>query len=215
MQFALFTPLPMKLASNCKPTLACQAPPAGAFEEIYRQWFRAVCAWIQSMGGPDADRDDIAQDVFLVVRRRLADFDGANLPGWLYRITQRQVRDFRRRAWFKHLFSHRNPGEMGGSTHGAANPATALERKEEERMLWAILGKIREPRRLTFVLYEIEGLSGEEISQIQGIPLNTVWTRLHHARRDFFTIAGKLHRSIVHAEARASAGTKDDGRDGR
>jgi RNA polymerase sigma-70 factor (ECF subfamily) len=215
MQIACSTPVPMKLDGDCRPTLDSQAPRSEAFEEIYRQWFRAVCTWIRAMGGPDADQDDIAQDVFLVVRRRLADFDGANLPGWLYRITQHQVRDFRRRAWFRHIFSRRNPGEMDSLAHGAANPATALEQKEGERMLYALLNKIRESRRLTFVLYEIEGLSGEEIARIQGIPLGTVWTRLHHARRDFFALAAKLHRSIAHGETGNSARSQDDGRDRR
>ena len=48
-----------------------------------------------------------------------------------------------------------------------------------------------EARRTAFVLFEIEGLSGDEIARIQDIPLNTVWTRLHHARREFFALAAK------------------------
>ena len=49
-------------------------------------------------------------------------------------------------------------------------------------------------RRSAFVLFEIEGLSGEEIARIQSIPLNTVWTRLHHARREFFALAAKYQK---------------------
>jgi RNA polymerase sigma-70 factor (ECF subfamily) len=45
-----------------------------------------------------------------------------------------------------------------------------------------------EKRRTTLVLFEIEGYSGEEIARIQDIPLATVWTRLHHARKDFFKL---------------------------
>lgn len=205
----------MKLDGDCDPVLASPAPHRGVFEEIYRQWFGAVCTWIRGMGGPEADREDIAQDVFLVVRRRLADFDGVNLPGWLYRITQRQVRDFRRRVWFRHLFSRRNPREIGNLADGSASPATALEQKENERMIYGMLGRIREARRVTFILYEIEGLSGEEIAQIQGIPLGTVWTRLHHARRDFFAIAARMHRSMERPEARGTVDVHDEGRDRR
>src|SRR5262245_48606812 len=69
------------------------------FRAVYDAWFDDVSRWIRALGGLDADRDDIVQEVFLVVRRRLKDFDGVNLAGWLYRITSRQVRDFRRRAW--------------------------------------------------------------------------------------------------------------------
>jgi RNA polymerase sigma-70 factor, ECF subfamily len=49
-----------------------------------------------------------------------------------------------------------------------------------------------EKRRAAFILFEIEGYSGEEIARIHGIPLKTVWTRLHHARKDFLRIASDL-----------------------
>ena len=179
----------------------------GGFERIYSEWFHEVCCWIRALGGPDADRDDIAQEVFLVVRRRLESFDGTNLAGWRYRITQRQVRDFRRRTWIKHIFTRRRMEEPDTLPHASQNPAAALERKESQRVLYAILGKIREARRSAFILFEIEGLSGEEIAQIQGVPLNTVWTRLHHARKDFFALAAKQHRAIARREQRGESST--------
>ena len=51
-----------------------------------------------------------------------------------------------------------------------------------------------EKLRSTFVLFEIEGYSGEEIARIQDIPLGTVWTRLHHARKDFWKIVADARR---------------------
>jgi RNA polymerase sigma factor, sigma-70 family len=168
----------------------------GGFERIYHDWFEEVSRWIRALGGPDADRDDIAQEVFMVVRRRLCAFDGTNLAGWLYRITKRQVRDFRRRTWISHIFTRRRLDEPDTLPHTDQNPAAALEHKESQRVLYGILDRLRESRRSTFILFEIEGLSGEEISRIQGIPLNTVWTRLHHARKDFFALAAKQHRSL-------------------
>jgi RNA polymerase sigma-70 factor (ECF subfamily) len=182
-------------------------PGGGGFERIYHEWFDEVCRWIRALGGPDADRDDIAQEVFLVVRRRLGDFDGRNLPGWLYRIAQRQVRDFRRRTWTRHIFTRRRMEEPDILPHASQNPATALERKENQRVLYAMLGKIREVRRSTFILFEIEGLSGAQISRIQGIPLKTVWTRLHHARKDFFALAAKQHRSLARHEQQNESST--------
>src|ERR1043165_1483829 len=64
-----------------------------SFEEIYAQWFHDVSRWIRAFGGLDADLEDLAQEVFLIVRRQLPKFEGDNLGGWLYRITQRTVRD--------------------------------------------------------------------------------------------------------------------------
>jgi len=181
------------------------ASSVGDFERIYQDWFEEVCRWIRALGGPDADRDDIAQEVFMVVRRRLCAFDGANLAGWLYQITKRQVRDFRRRTWFSHIFTRRRLDEPDTLPHADQNPATALEHKESQRVLYGILDKLRESRRSTFVLFEIEGLSGEEIAQIQGIPINTVWTRLYHARKDFFALAAKQHRAFNRHESRSES----------
>jgi RNA polymerase sigma-70 factor (ECF subfamily) len=165
------------------------------FRAIYDDWFEDVSRWIRALGGLEADRDDIVQEVFLVVRRRLKDFDGTNLAGWLYRITTRQVRDFRRRAWVKHIFTRRRAHEPDVLPHAGGGPAAALERKEEQRVLQMLLSKMAEVRRTAFVLFEIEGLSGEEIARIQSIPLNTVWTRLHHARREFFALAAKYQKT--------------------
>ena len=58
-----------------------------------------------------------------------------------------------------------------------------------------LLQKMNEDRRSAFVLFEVEGLSGEEIARIQSVPLNTVWTRLHHARKEFFALAAKYQKT--------------------
>jgi RNA polymerase sigma-70 factor, ECF subfamily len=184
------------------------SPPAGSrggdregsdaradFRTVYETWFEEVSRWIRALGGLEADRDDIVQEVFLVVRRRLKDFDGANLPGWLYRITTRQVRDFRRRAWVRHIFTRRRATEPDVLPHAGGGPVAALERKEEQRVLQTLLMKMAEARRTAFVLFEIEGMSGDEIARVQSIPLNTVWTRLHHARREFFALATKYQQA--------------------
>jgi RNA polymerase sigma-70 factor (ECF subfamily) len=165
------------------------------FRAFYDLWFEEVARWIRALGGPEADRDDIVQEVFLVVRRRLEAFDGVNPAGWLYRITRRQVRDFGRRAWVKHIFTRRRVEEPDMLQHGGGGPAARLERQDDQRVLQTILGRIREERRLTFVLFEIEGLSGDEIARIQDVPLNTVWTRLYHARKDFLALAAKYRKA--------------------
>ncbi|HEX3902696.1 MAG TPA: sigma-70 family RNA polymerase sigma factor [Polyangia bacterium] len=173
------------------------------FRAFYDLWFEEVARWIRALGGADADRDDTVQEVFLVVRRRLEAFDGVNPAGWLYRITRRQVRDFRRRSWVKHIFTRRRVEDLDALQHDGGGPAAALERKEDQRVLLAILGKIREERRTAFVLFEIEGLSGDEIARIQSIPLNTVWTRLYHARKDFLALSAKFREAQLRARGDA------------
>ena len=146
--------------------------------------------WARAFGGLDADLDDLTQEVFLVVRRKLSHFDGRNLSGWLYRIAQRTVRDYRRRAWYRRLLAKRHEGDRPEreSVEPGADPSEVLERREAEHLLRQILGKMSESRRTAFILFEIEGYTGEEIATLEEVPINTVWTRLHHARKEFYML---------------------------
>jgi RNA polymerase sigma-70 factor, ECF subfamily len=151
------------------------------FQAIYERWFDEVCNWIRAMGGPEADSEDLVQDVFLVVHRRLPDFDGHNLAGWLYQIARHRVRDFRRLAWVKHLLFGSVPLPENLVKEGAS-PAEKLETDEKRATLERLLGKLNQWERAALVLFEIEGYNGEQIARIQGVPLNTVWARIHKAR---------------------------------
>ena len=163
-----------------------------SFEDVYARWFHEVSRWARAFGGLDADLDDLTQEVFMVVRRKLGQFDGANVQGWLYRIVQRTVRDYRRRAWFRSLLPRRSdPGVERETAAPDRSPAEIFERREAERFLVQILDKMNETRRTSFVLFEIEGYSGEEIAALEGVPVNTVWTRLHHARKEFASLVGR------------------------
>ena len=166
---------------------------AVTFEEIYAQWFHDVSRWIRAFGGLHADLDDLAQEVFLIVRRKLPQFDGENLAGWLYRITQRTVRDYRRRAWYRRFLAkqHVDGRTERESTAPEPDPSQMLERREAERLLVQILEKMSESRRTAFILFEIEGYTGEEIANLEDVPINTVWTRLHHARKEFYMLIEK------------------------
>jgi len=152
------------------------------FRVVYERWFEEVSRWIRAMGGPEADREDLVQDVFVVVHRRLPDFDGNNLPGWLYQIARHRVRDFRRLSWVKHLLLGGVPLSENLATEGAS-PSEALEGQQKRAMLERLFEKLTTSERATLVLFEIEGYSGEEIAQLQGVPLNTVWSRIYKSRK--------------------------------
>jgi len=150
---------------------------------------------VELLGTPEADRDDVLQEVFLVVKRRLPDFDGRNPAGWLYRISRRQVRDFRNRGWVKYIFNRGRSEQPDDLVSSEGHPEVCLERKQDRRLLSAILAKMQSDRRTAFVLFEIDGLSGEEIARIQDVSLNTVWSRLRKGRKEFFEVAAKLRRA--------------------
>ena len=166
--------------------------PRAEFRAIYDAWFDDVSRWIRALGGLEADRDDIVQEVFLVVRRRLQG------------VRRRQ----HRRLAVPHHHpagpglspprlgeAHLHAAPLAGAGRACPTPGAARRRRSNTRRSSACCTRCwRRWRRRAgraFVLFEIEGLSGEEIARIQSIPLNTVWTRLHHARREFFALAAK------------------------
>jgi RNA polymerase sigma-70 factor (ECF subfamily) len=164
------------------------------FRTIYEARFDEVSRWIRALGCPEADREDLVQDVFVVVHRRLRDFDGDNLAGWLYQIARRRVRDFRRLSWVKHLLFGSVP-LSNDLTTCEASAAESLETKEKRAILESLLANLSESNRAALLLFEIDGYSGEQIAQIQGVGLNTVWARIHHARK-------KLKAWLARAEQR-------------
>lgn len=167
------------------------------FRAVYESRFHDVLRWIRAMGGREEDLDDLAQEVFIIVRRKLAGFDGQNLNGWLYRITQRTVRDYRRAAWFRNLLVRKklpdHEGVLLKLVEPGRNPAEAQELREAQRSLRLVLERMREKHRTAFVLFEIEGYTGEEIAELEGAPVATVFTRLYHARREFAAIIKQLN----------------------
>jgi RNA polymerase sigma-70 factor (ECF subfamily) len=157
--------------------------PVIRFEELYDAWFHQVSCWVQAMGARNADRDDLVQDVFMVVYRRLTSFDGQNLGGWLYQITRRKVRDYRHLAWIKHFFATSTVLPFDARLGEFNNPLQELQTREGYKLMNELLAALSVDERATFVLFEVEGQTGEQIAQLQNVPINTVWARLYRARK--------------------------------
>ena len=155
------------------------------FAYLYRCWYGHVVRWLGNLGAPKADIEDLAQDVFLVVRRRLSDFDGRNAAGWLYRIASGQVRQHRRRVFFRALVPTREPIELDEIPLDRPSVLTEMETKQKQEFLDRILSHMSEKRRVVFLLFEMQGYSGSEIACLLDVPVNTIKTRLYHARKDF------------------------------
>jgi len=172
------------------------------FREIYESWFDDVVKWLYALGAPGADTEDLAQEIFLVVRRQLPRFRGGNLAGWLYEISRRTVRDHRRRAWFRNLVLRRTDIDFAKVPNTAEGPAGSYEHAENRRLFQSLVARMSEKLRTAFVLFEIEGYSGEEIARIQDIPLGTVWTRLHHARKEFWKLVSEQQEKQESEESR-------------
>jgi RNA polymerase sigma-70 factor (ECF subfamily) len=162
------------------------------FERIYVEHFQHVSRWARALGGRTADLDDLTQDVFVVVRRRISSFAGPSLAAWLYGITRKTVSDYRRRAWVRRLFSGKHRSLDALSAAEQVSGVDAVERWEARRILQRVFEQMSHVRRSAFILFEIEGYSGEEIAELEQIPVATVYTRLHHARRDFLRLTAAM-----------------------
>jgi RNA polymerase sigma-70 factor (ECF subfamily) len=189
--------IPEARATSGSPLARSSSSREATFSRIYEAWFHEVTRWIRALGGPDADLEDLAQEVFVVVERKLDGFDGRNLPAWLYRIAARTVSVHRRRAWFRRIFLRPRDVGLDDLEHGALSPAELLERQEAHRIVYGLLARMSDKRRRAFALFEIEGYSGEEIAALEGIPLKTAWSRLGLARKDFLRLAEELRTKGV------------------
>lgn len=132
------------------------------------------------------DAEEVVQEVLLVVQRRLPDFQpNAQLTTWLYKITHNIARVRRRRErlrrWLRGL-----PADYARDVPAPGpTPADEMERREAAAEVYAALDALGDKYRSLVILFEIEGLSGEEIAEMTGLPLATVWIRLHRGRKRF------------------------------
>lgn len=152
------------------------------FRAVYDEHFTFVYRWAAHRGIPRAAIDDVVQEVFIVVHRKLPEFEGhASLRTWLAAIARRVMADFLKKR------ANRSAGDESLTSEPAAPGATGedLERKAAAVLLQRLLARMSDDQREVFVLHEIERLSGTEIAEITSSNENTVRTRLRAARRIF------------------------------
>lgn len=163
-----------------------------SFREVYEVHFDYVWHAARRLGIPEHGLDDVAQDVFVTVFRRLGDFEGrSKLETWLYGIAIRVVRDHRRRARRKPLHSL---GDAEPPDARAVSPEDAASSREGARILYALLDTLPEEKREVFVMTEIEQMTAPEIAEALDLNVNTVYARLRTARQAFED-AVRQHRS--------------------
>ena len=174
-----------------------------SFDDVFRAHAKRVSRWASRLLGPGEDCQDVVQEVFIVVRDKLPRFDGAaEVTTWLYEITVRVVRDWRRRRRWWRFVTGAGPSPSRGRTQtlppqpgeGVHDPVARLEERERVLLLYRILDGLGEAYRTTFILFEMEGLSGERIAEITGTRVGTVWVRLTRARRAFIEAMRQLEK---------------------
>jgi len=162
----------------------------GRFAEIYRAELSYVWHSLQRLGTPRAEIEDLTQEVFVRVFRSLPDYD-ADRPfrPWLFALLFHTMLDFRKK-------NARNPLEHSAAEIAVADEAPGadhlLEREEDHHLVQRALGSIKLARRTVFVMVELNGHSVPEVAEALGLPLNTTYSRLRLARREFTAAVRRL-----------------------
>lgn len=157
------------------------AAPRLDFASVYEEHFAFVWRSLRRLGVASAQLDDASQDVFLVIYRRLDDFEGrSSVKTWIFGIVLKIVRTYKRTA-------ARKPTEpLEGDIAALASPAEELtDAARAARLMHSLLDELDDAPRAVFVLSELEEMTAPEISAALGVNLNTVYSRLRAARRDF------------------------------
>jgi RNA polymerase sigma-70 factor (ECF subfamily) len=164
---------------------ASGAPPATEAEllrDIYDRELAYVWSTLRRLGIPSRNLEDLSHDVFLVVHRRFAEYDRARpIRPWLFGIAYRVAAQYHRRANVRNEL-------LDAAVEPAGNGSTPLDdllQKQNRRLVADALASLDLERRALFIMYEIDGVPVTEIAEQLQLPLNTAYTRLRLARRDF------------------------------
>lgn len=167
-----------------KPQRPAPAPEDHAqrgFVTVYYAYFDLVWRILRRLGVPQDQLEDAAQDVFLVLHRRLPDLDPQiSLRSWLFGTARRVASDFRRG-----LRRHERRLQAFAVVHAHHARERLAERAEAADFVQRFLDRLDPDKRMVFILADLEGFTAPEIAQSLEVKLNTVYSRLRVARAEF------------------------------
>ena len=171
-----------------RPSADVPSGPARAptFAAVYAEHAATVARWATRLGGPAADAEDIAQEVFVVVSRRLAEFRGdARLTTWLFGITAKVAANERRRRKLRQWWFRLVPGAGDDAPAPTEGALEQLEKRERRVLFYQALDRLNERHRRALVLFELEELSVDEVAAHLELRPGTARVLLHRARAAF------------------------------
>jgi RNA polymerase sigma-70 factor (ECF subfamily) len=185
----------MLATRSAQAPVACATPRTTVrFADLYDEHFAFVWRSARRLGTPQASIDDVVQEVFVVVHRRLSEFEGRSaVRTWLFGIVINVVRAHRRslRARHPHALSPEAAADPESLADRSGSPQDAAMRAQATRLLDRLLGELDDDKRTVLVLAELEQMSAPEIAQMLEVPLNTVYSRLRLAREEFAAAAAR------------------------
>jgi RNA polymerase sigma-70 factor (ECF subfamily) len=161
-----------------------------ACEEIVRRYERPIYGLIARMVRDEAQAEDLTQDTFLKMFRALARYDSTlRFSSWLFRIAHNTAIDYLRQRRLLIATPVEDPDDESDPLQALPDPSAISPERSAERAELAVavdraLDRVRPDYRAVLVLRYQEGLEYQDIADVLGVPLGTVKTFLHRARRD-------------------------------
>lgn len=159
---------------------AATPSPAMTAREVFDQHLAFVWRTLRCQNVAPKDLEDVAQEVFLVIFRKLPQYEErGHLRGWIYRICLHAASTYRRRARVRReILVHDIPEPP---PTGLLDPE--FERFHASEQLMALLSTLDEDKRTVFALHEIEQIPVSEVAEIVGCPPATIYSRLAAAKK--------------------------------
>jgi RNA polymerase sigma-70 factor, ECF subfamily len=168
---------------------------------VYRENADFVWASLQRLGIREDDLEDTLQEVFVVVHKRTASFDGSSkLTTWLFGICLRVASAYHRRGFRRNETCVAEPPE--NQIDSSDTPEADLAARESRRRLDALLDGLALEKRAIFVMFELDEMPCDAIAQVFDVPIGTVYSRLHAARQDFQRALARMHAREAANDAR-------------
>ena len=156
-----------------------------SFDEVYARHVAFVWRVVRALGVAEASLEGAVQDVFVVVHRRLGEFEGrAAMTTWLFAIARRVALAYRRRGGRTEVLD-----DLADEPVATTDTFADVTRGEAAAIVAAILDGMTDDQRIVFALVELEQLSVPEVARLLDIKLNTAYSRLRLARHAFQTAA--------------------------
>lgn len=160
-------------------------------EEVYREHADFVWRSLHRLGIADADLKDMCQEVFLVVHRRLDSFDGSSkMTSWLFGICLRVAS-----MWRRHRKRHpEDVTDTPPEREDHRSPEGEYARRQAAVTLARALDALTPEKRAVFVMFEVESIPCARIADELGVPVGTVYSRLHGARAEFLAALEEIRK---------------------
>ena len=162
---------------------ALRAGGAEALDRFYRHHASRVLSWSIRLAGPNLDPEDIAQEVFATALQRVEKFRGdSSVNTWLFGITRNIIANHRRRLRWRRLIGL---SEIPEPVSPNGDAEVAVERMRLRRKVQRALERLPQKQREALVLVDLEERTAVEAGAMLQLPVGTIYSRLHHARRAF------------------------------